>query len=550
MNYLNRYKAYLANFLMMSLLSCNTDFLDPTNPSSIAADEVWRDEKLIEMYVNRLYNDRPGWDYELWDNISDEGRGFRPGAVADRISRGDWDEVSNPLGFWAYDAVRRANEFLVKIDEATIEESTKMRLKGEARFLRAFLYFDMVKRYGGVPLLTMPQSLEEDLEVPRNTLDECFTFIVEELDMAIAELPLNIPRGRAGKGAAMALKGRALLYYASPLYNENNDPGRWEKAASASKDVIDLGKYALHANHSTLWLEKGAHSESIFEIQYKLPEKQHGLDSKVKPLILANNAAGINTPLQELVDAFPMKNGKLINEEGSGYDPNNPYIGRDNRFYDFIAYNGAKMKGTNSGPPVREITLEIYRGGREYDGNPAMQTYNTFTGYFAIKAVNPENTIYMGSVTGSDQPWMELRYAEVLLNYAEAKNESSGSPDETVYEAVNQVRRRAGIIEDIKAGGLSKDEMRALIRNERYIELCFEHKRYWDLKRWKIAHSHLNAKRFTGVVITKESDGTFTYEYYPRDPQPLVFTEKMYWMPIPQSEITKNRKLVQNPGWN
>lgn len=548
MNFLTN-KKILTGFLMLVLLSCDTGFLDPTNPSSISADEVWQDEKLIEMYVNRLYNDRPGWDYDLFDNISDEARGFRPGSVPDRVCRGDWDEVSNPMAFWAYDAVRRANEFLAKIDNAAIGENIKIRLKGEARFLRAFLYFDMIKRYGGVPLITEPQSLDDDLEVARNTVDEGFKFVMDELDQAIKELPLNAPRGKAGKGAAMALKGRALLFYASPLYNSGNDASRWEAAAQASREVINLGKYALYPTHSTLWLDKGANSESIFEIQYKLPEKQHGLDSKVKPLIIANNAAGISTPLQELVDAFPMKNGKHISESGSGYNPSDPYAGRDNRFYDFVGYNGSKMKGTNSGPPVREITLEIYKGGREYDANPAMQTYNTFTGYFAIKAVNPENTIYMGSGSGSDQPWIEIRYAEVLLNYAEARNESLGDPDETVYQALNEVRKRAGITTDLAAGSLTKNEMRELIRNERYIELCFEHKRYWDLRRWKIAHTHLNGKVFTAVVTTKNANGTFTYEYHPRDAQPMVFTEKMYMMPIPQSEITKNRKMEQNPGW-
>ncbi len=550
MYYYSRYKLLLGVMAVVALGSCNSTFLDPDNPSAITADNVWKDAKLVEMYVNRLYNDIPGYEYyNTLDNISDEGRNNYPQFIPNQILAGQWDEVSNPLGFWAYSSIRRANEFLENVDIASVPDDLKIRLRGEVRFLRALLYFKMVKRYGGVPLIIKPHTLDDDLEVSRNSLEECFAFIVEELEKAASELSENAPRGRAGRGAAMALKGRVLLFYASPLYNKNNDISRWEIAASANKKVIDLGKYHLYPNHNTLWLEKGANTESIFEIQYKMPEKQHGWDSGVKPLRIANNNAGQLSPLQELVDAFPMKNGKLITETKSGYDPANPYIGRDNRFYSFIAYNGSTMKGTQSGPPVKEITLDIYKGGVDYDAVPSMQIYNTFTGYFIRKAVDPENSVYAGG-SGSTQPWIEIRYAEVLLNYAESRNEILASPDESIYNVLNEIRRRAGITEDISYGSLNKDEMRKLIRNERYIELCFEKKRYWDIRRWKIAETLLNGRRYNGVVITKNNDGSFGYEYAPVDPQPIVFTEKMYWMPIPQNEITKNRNLQQNPGWD
>lgn len=536
--------------MLIFLVSCNTDFLDPNNPNAITSFDVWGDEKLIEMYVNSLYNDVPGYDHShTLDNITDEGRNNYPTSVSKRIIEGQWDEVSNPMDFWAYGAVRKANEFLARIDEVIIDANTQKRLKGEVRFLRALIYFKMVKRYGGIPIIKEPQSLEDDLEVKRNTLEECFTFIEEELNQAIEELPVDAPRGRAGKGAAMALKGRVALFYASPLYNESNDVLRWQKAALASKSVIDLGKYSLYPDHNTLWLEKGANSEAIFEIQYKMPEKQHSWDSGIKPLRLANNRAGELSPLQELVDAFPMKNGKAITDPGSGYNPDHPYLGRDDRFYAYIAYNGSKMKGTTSGPPVQEITLEIYKGGIDYDANPAFQVYNTYTGYFTRKAVDPENSIYTGT-TGSTQPWLEIRYAEVLLNYAEAQNEFLANPDASIYDALNEIRRRAGITGDIPHGSLNKDEMRKLIRNERYIELCLEKKRYWDIRRWKLATTLLNNRRYSGVVITKNGNGSFSYEYVPVDPQPNVFSEKMYWMPIPRSEITRNRNLEQNPGWN
>jgi hypothetical protein len=546
-------KRTIKNFLILftvilTQLSCKNDFFDATNPSSITADEVWKDKVLIEFYLNRLYNDRPGYDQTLYNNITDESRRNTAGAPYN-VLLGSWNAVTNPMEFWAYDRVRRANEFLKGVETVQILSNTeKSRMKGEAKFLRAFLYFDMVKRYGGVPLISNPQDITEDLEVPRNTIDECFTFIHKELDEAIAMLPETSVKGKANKGAAMALKARSLLYYASPLYNTGNNANRWKEAADANRKVMELGKYNLWADLKTLWLDP-SNTESIFEVQYKLPEKQHGWDSWNKPLILANNAAGNNVPLQELVNAFPMKDGKTIGEQGSGYDPANPYVGRDNRFYAFIGYNQAKMKGTTSGPPVREITLEIYNGGRDYNASPANAVYNTLTGYYVLKMINPENTIY-GSNAGSSQPWIELRYAEVLLNYAEAQNEFLGAPDASIYTALNQLRRRAGITTDLVAGSLNKDEMRNLIQNERYVELSYEHKRYWDLRRWKTAAAKLNGKKFTGVVITKQPNGTFTYQYAAVDSQPAVFAEYMYFMPIPQTEISKNRKLTQNPGWN
>lgn len=541
--------AWLFGFVF--LLSCNKNFLDPSNPAAISSDDVWKDPKLVEMLVNGFYNDRPGYDYSNWlDNITDEARCNYPGYVPNRVLIGQWDQVSNRLGFWAYTEVRKTNEFMARIDGASIDESLKTRLKGETRFLRAFLYFDMVIRYGGIPIIEKPQSLDDDLEVKRNTLEEVFGFITKELDLAIQELPADAERGRAGKAAAMALKGRALLFFASPLYNSTSDNSRWEAAAKANQELIALGKFELYPDLNNLWLDKSqVHKESIYEIQYRTPEKEHSWDAGLRPLRLANNNAGQMSPLQELVDAFPMKNGKSITDPSSGFDPNNPYVGRDDRFYAFIAYNGSKMKGTQTGPPVKEITLETYKGGLDFDSNPAWVIYNTTTGYYTRKATNPENTVYNGE-TGSSQSWIELRYAEVLLNYAEAKNESLGAPDASVYDAVNKVRRRAGIVEDLQTGSLNKVSMRNLIRNERYVEFCFEKKRYWDVRRWKLATTFFNNRRYSGVLITKLNDGKFSYEYLPIDPQPNVFTEKMYFMPIPQEEIAKNRNLTQNPGWN
>jgi starch-binding outer membrane protein, SusD/RagB family len=550
MNFKN-IRHYLLAIVLLTSVSCNKGFLDPANPGGITDADVWKDENLIMMFVNGLYNTRSGYEYfNTLDNITDEGRCNYPGAPPNNILLGQWDQLSNPMDIWssAYSGIRSANEFLGRIDATSIDEAKKELMKGEVRFLRAFLYYDLLIRYGGVPIITTPQDLNEDLEVSRNSLDECVEFIFKQLDSAILELPEMAPRGRADKNAAKALKARLALYYASPFYNPSNIQERWKVAADLHREMIASGRYSLYPDLNRLWLEKGANPEVIFEVQYRLPEKQHSWDAGLRPLVLANNNAGQLSPLQELVNAFPMKNGKAISDPSSGFDPKNPYVGRDDRFYAYIGFNGSKMYGTNSGPPVKEITLEIFKGGRDYDADPTWIIYNTKTGYYTRKATNPDNTIYTGS-TGSDQPWLEFRYAETLLNYAEAQNEFLAMPDASVYDALNAVRARAGITTPLVAGTLNKDKMRELIRNEKYVEFCFEKKRYWDIRRWGLALEKLNGKRYTGVFITKKADNTFTYDYLPVDAEPIVFTERMKLMPIPQTEITKNRKLEQNPFW-
>ncbi len=542
----------LANLLLVIIgtVSCNKNLLDPSNPGAITSNDVWKDAKLTESYINGLYNDVPGWDYNLYNNISDEARSNYPGHTPNKVVVGDWDETNAPMNNWdsTYTYIRKVNELLHRIDETPLLDERKESVKSEAYFLRAMHYFNLVKRYGGVPLITHPQSVDEDLSVGRNTLEESFSFIETELEKAYEGLPDKAPGGKASKWTAKALLGRTLLFKASPLYNSDKNTEFWRQSAEASRAVIESQKYSLHPNLKTLWLTN-ANQESLFEVQYNMPEKYHGWDALVKPLRLANADAGQCSPIQELVDAFPMRNGKRITEAGSGFNPSMPYEGRDDRFYAFIAYNGAKMKGTTSGPPLREITLEIYKGGVDYDADPASVIYNTITGYYTVKAVNPENTIYTYGYS-STQPWIEIRYAEVLLNYAEAQNEYLSSPDASVYQAINAVRRRAGITADISEGSLSKEEMRELIYNERYIELSFENKRYWDLRRWKLAVSRLNGKSATGVIITKNANGSFSYNYQPIDPNPPVFQERMYLLPIPLAETTKNPNLLpNNPGW-
>jgi hypothetical protein len=559
------------NILLLACTSllfsaCSKDLLDQNNPDAITSIDLWKDPELIGLYLNTIYGDRPGWNYNFYDNIADDSRSNWTGNEPNNHIYDQWvdGDVGGYTAYWKYEEVVRINDFLANIDAAQMDDATKTRYKGEARFMRAFLYFEMVQRYGGVPVITKVQHITDDLSVPRNSLNDCFRFIIAELDQAATELSPDAPRGRVSKGAAMALKGRVALYWASPQYFTTDDNAlfkdpetinsntqgagtaeRWKAAADASWAVIASEKYDLNPDLKALWLDKSANNkEPIFEVQYKKGFKSHGLDALVKPPYLGAGDGGQRFPLQELVDAFPMKNGRLIGEPGSGYVPGDPYAGRDDRFYAAIGYNGARAWG-NKGGALTQITLETFEGGRDY-GN--MDAGNTLTGYYTLKALDTQNINYSYRA-GSDQPWLEIRYAEVLLNYAEAANEYMAAPDQSVYDAVNKVRTRAGIAPELTMGSLSKDQMRALIRNERYVEFCLvEQKRYWDLKRWGIAYDKLNNVKYHSVYITK-TGSTYTYDYPERDPRPLKFDKRMYWFPIPGSELTKNLKLMQNDGW-
>ncbi|MCE7042165.1 RagB/SusD family nutrient uptake outer membrane protein [Dyadobacter sp. CY312] len=519
--------------------ACDEKFLDRQATDAIPEEEVFKDAALMQLFVNNMYLDVQGFEFNLHDNISDESRTYWGGAPRD-ILQGQWFANTDHLQYWAYGQVRKANMFLDKIDEATIDEDEKNALKGQVKFLRAVQYFEMIKRYGGVPLITIPQTLNDDLFVKRASVDESFTFLVNELKEAVTLLPETygsraVDVGKANHHSANAYLGRVLTFWASALYNPANDVKRWEQAAAVNKEVIDGGTYKLHSNFRNIMTDKN-NEEEIFSVQYQKPFREHGWDSWGQPDSQSRQAASARCPVQEFVDAFDMANGKGIKEAGSGYDPAKPYLNRDPRLHATVLYNGEKFFGN---------TIFLYEGA-PIDG--INLPYATVTGYLLRKGMNESNNDYYGS-SGSDQNWNELRYAEVLLNYAEAKNEALSAPDQSVYDAVEQIRSRAGLSPYQLPKGLSKDQMKERIRKERYIELSFENKRYWDLRRWKIASQVLNGKQFNALYITKKADGSYAYQAKPVDGVSCVFQDKMYYVPIPQREIEKNPNLEQNPGW-
>lgn len=526
---------------LLLVAACKPDFLEREATDAIPEEKVFEDPALMQLFVNNMYMDVPSFDFGLYDNITDESRCYWGGGPLN-VVQGQWFADNNPMEYWPYAAIRKANMFLSRVDESPIDDEEKLTLVGQVKFLRAMQYFNMIQRYGGIPIITEPQDLTDDLFVKRATTDESFAFVVKELEEAADLLPdsygsLSVDVGKANRYSAKALLGRVYLFWASPLFNPTGDMTRWEKAAEINKEVIDADVYQLHDDFRRIMLDKN-NEEEVFSVQFLKPFREHGWDSWAMPDSRSKQSAVARSPLQEFVDAFEMKNGKGINEEGSGYDPANPYVGRDPRFDATLIVNGSTFG-------FQGLPVYMYVGA-PIDG--INLPYATITGYLMRKGTDESNSDYYGNA-GSDQNWPELRFAEVLLNYAEARNEALAAPDQSVYDAVERIRQRAGLNPYQLPQGLDKAEMREKVRHERYIELAFEQKRYWDLRRWKIALETLHGKTFHAMYITRQANGSYTYEAKPATQGPYVFQEKMYFMPIPQREIEKNPNLEQNPDW-
>lgn len=506
-------------------------------------DNIDKNADYAKQFLNGTYLQLPDGYNRVLGNFLDVGTddavSSEDGSLVEGYRTGLVSGQNVPDNQWArnYTGIRRANMFLSKIDIVPATPELKIQWKAEARFLRAYFYFELVKRWGGVPLIgDKIFGLNDNVNLKRNTADECYDYVLSEIE-AVKELLLpavvsdqNI--GRANKGAALALKSRILLYRASPLSNPNGDLQRWQAAADAAKDLMQLGNYSLGTDFIALF-NAVKNPEIIFM-------KEQGQNQNVE----TNNGPigytvgnGTTSPTQNLVDAFPMKNGKMPMEAGSAYDAANPYAGRDPRFAATIMFNTTKWLNR----PV-----ETFNGGLDRPGGSRIQTK---TGYYLRKFMGKFES--SGVYSNQNHHVMLFRYAEILLNYAEAVNEVNG-PVAEVMNAITAIRKRAGITAGTDsrygiAAGISKDQMRSLIRNERRVEMAFEEQRFWDIRRWKIAEQVLNAP-LKGMNIVKNVDGTFSYTIL--DIAPAVFdASKNYLFPIPYSEIQTNPNMIQNPGY-
>jgi len=551
-------------------VSCK-DYLEPILvPGTFTKEEVMKEYNYNKRLVASIYSDiQLGFsriDGAMLASASDEAEHTLETSNVHHFNRGSWNQFVNPDGaVWSvyYRGIRKINQFLVSSDSINFDLykydpnqqnvyqtylAEVNRWKYEVRFLRAYFYFELIKRYGGVPLITT--AINENFEnIQRNSLDECIQFIVNECDSAAKVLPAKYGSselGRVTKVAALALKSRILLYGASELFNNPSWAGgyahselislngdrqtRWRLAANAAKEAIDVAKangYSLAGDYNALF---GPNTHNNTEVIFFRREGINNYFEKANLSVGFDLGQSGTTPSQNLVDAYEMLNGKPISDSESGYNPQNPYEYRDPRLKMTIVTNNSTFKGR---------TIECWEGG--LDGPPIRQASKT--GYYLKKYVNANLNLIRGET--STHSWVIFRLSEFYLNYAEALNEFDPGNTE-IKTSVDMVRKRGNVNMPPLPEGLTQDQMRQRIYNERRVEFAFEEHRLWDVRRWMSATSELS-KPLKGVKISRDLYGNFNYTV--TDVETRVFLPKMYFYPIPQNEIYIDKKLIQNPLW-
>jgi len=537
---------------MVSMISCE-DYLDVTPKESVSDATLWTDKGNAELFLNGIYGSMRGPVAYLYD-FFDPQDNFTDNSLCP-YTWGSSRAVYNPgietpntlssLKQWEqqFTNIRKCNVFISNIEDSDLDEDWKKLRLAEARFLRAYFYSLLWTSYGGVPIITevLDRFSQGDGIFHERAIDDAtYQFIVDECAAITDDLPAYPGKSRAGKGAALTLKAWCELFHASPLKNPGNEISRWALAASTYKQVMDMKVYDLFPDHETLnYTANNNNVEVIFDKTYLGGTSIGSCRGGMQPICFVGGNqvswASVN-PTQELIDEYAMANGLPINDPASGYDPQNPYVNREKRFYDDIIYDGSTWLGyeaeywTGSGS-LNELDLNFLSSGRP------VTVYHPRKAIEAQYCVNGKN--YLGSAS-----WIIFRYAEVLLSYAEAQNEAVG-PDASVYEAVNKVRGRVEL--PPLPIGMSQNEMRTAIYRERRVEFCFEDKRWYDLIRLKLAETELSHPMHT-MKITKV-DGEKVYTVVPTGGDRVFDPAKNYLLPIPQSAIDRNEKLEQNPNY-
>ena len=545
--------------IAFTLSSCN-GFLDREEDSFIDKTATFDSYNRTKQYLTYAYTLLPDglnrFSREaMLASATDDAEFAIESAEIQQFNNGSWNALNNPDDVWNryFSGISKCCTLLENTDHVNLDISRldpdkqveyanslkDIRMwRAEARFLRAYFHFELLKRYGPIPIVTSTLSINGNYEnTPRPTMKEVVDFIAKECDIAADTLELtpwrnvNDAFGRATKGAALALKSRLWLYAASPLYvdfgdtNETNKPtdvALWKLAANAAKAVIDLNQYELASSYADLFKNDFQNKEYIFVRRYAANS-----DFEKSNFPVSFGGKGGTNPSQNLVDDYEML-------DGTPFDWNDPakaaqpFENRDARLGATILMNMAPFKGKK---------VATYPEGGDASPNPNA----TKTGYYLRKFLNEDVNIQTGgSSSGHVVPLFRL--AEIYLNYAEALNECDPTnPDIVLY--LNKVRNRASLP---NVSALSQEQMRAVIQHERRVELAFEEHRSWDVRRWKIASSTLGAP-LMGVQIERKPLGGYTY--MPVKVEQRVFQPKMYWYPIPQSEVLKLKQWKQNNGW-
>ncbi|MET0298521.1 MAG: RagB/SusD family nutrient uptake outer membrane protein [Flavitalea sp.] len=589
----------IALVIALSGISCSKDFLDTPPTDQYAESAVWSDPALVETFINNLYFRlyEPLTDGRMLANVVDEAH-YRGNAASLNFNRGNITQDDIPgwsyrryLG-WAdlYKSIRNCNIFFEKVDEVPFADQTvdgksvADRMTGEVHLMRAFFYHYLTTLYGGVPLIKEPFGLDGEFSTPRTSYAECIDFIIEDLNKAAELLPAahtGANLGRATRGAALALKSRVLLYAASDLYNANpvtsafakpellgynggDRTARWREAKDAAKAVIDLNAYQLYKGNPGA---TDSIARNITEI-FLSPQTEEDIFIKYFTVVMTQRWGlyaspngyygwGTNAPLAGYVDAFEMADGTKFNWS----DPEHaalPYNNREPRFYATLLHNGAQWRerpeDVKAIDPLNRIQTGVWKRwnattNTEYEQygvdtrNSPIENWNgSYTGYYCRKYIDPTvNVQYVRQPT----TWRFIRYAEILLNYAEACINLGEDAEARTY--INMVRHRAGLPPLTESGAGLMERY----RNERRVELAFEEHRFFDVRRWMIGPDAYKSTKVAKIVYKLNADKTtatvptITHENF----ETYTWQNKAYFLPILRDELNKNSALVQNPGY-
>ena len=518
-------------FALVAVLgtSCEDDFLDRQPLTEYSETSLWTGENDAIAAANACYSQFENGQWIIYmDDASDNGHNPYPWE--------GWQELGNLQllnpNTWTrkynFTAITQCNWFLENIDRAPIDVELANRMKGEVRFLRAYEYFQRSQLYGDFPLVTTMLSTVEANEVARTPKAEVVQFILTELEAVIPLLPDTYEgsdAGRITKGAAWALKARVELF--NELYAES---------AISSKNVMDSGVYELFPDYQELFrVTNEYNSEIILDVAYLEtdPNRTIGIQVLAPEDTPGGGWSSVNIT-QSLMDAYEMANGKTIDDPSSGYDIDNPFEARDPRLLQTVIVPGAEFAGIIFNP-MNPNSLDYW------------PTYN-YTGYVGRKYTHFKSDFSDLYKTGLNIPL--IRYAEVLLTYAEAKIELN-EIDNTVYSAINEVRLRAGLPVVDQSAYATQSSLRELIRRERRVELAMEGLRWYDIQRWKIGEEVMDGPVYGARISKIDETGNVTYvsDDHAKIEDRVFDASKNYLWPVPQNQIDTGKNLTQNPGY-
>ena len=518
-------KIYTSIFIMLVSIGCKKDLLHTIPNDRITSDVFWKQEKDAVIASNALYTFLDGTNQLHRDVLTDIAHTNTQFGDYKAMETGAYNAISPIVEQeWTndYKGIHGTNYFMENIDKVTsINTDLITNLTGEVRFIRAYLYTNLVSIYKDVPLITKSLTISEAKEVAQTPASDIWDFIYKELNDAANELPVvAAQKGRITKGAAMALNARAMLY-----------AKRYDKAAELAKAVIDLGVYSLYPSYQMLFSYVAENnSEVILNKEFVKNVYANDVMELFAPFSILSNGVVI-VPLKKITDGYQMTNGKNIDEAGSGFDPYDPYKNRDPRLKYSIYVPG-----------------DILPTGDLFDSRPNSGAADavgsnyqvSVTGFNVKKYINVED---ISELNNSGININLLRYAEILLTYAESKIELD-QIDASVYEAINEVRQRPDVNMPLINTSQTQSELRETVRHERMVELAFEGQRFFDIRRWGIATEVINVPIEGLTYVNNGQLETIVQPAFVRS-----FQLRDYFWPIPQKEIDLNKNLKQNQGW-